>query len=110
MMSVWPPETGNKKNMDNQKNHDEGVLTALVERFEQQRLPHLLYLKKQMDAGKTLSEEDLHQLTEVIGDSHRIAPLVDRNPKYHKLVIQAIGLHKEIVEKALENEKNAGSA
>ena len=94
--------------MDNQKLHDEGVLTALVERFEQQRLPHLIYLKQQMDAGQTLSEEDLKHLTKAVTDSHKIAPLVDRNPQYHKLVIQAIELHKEIVEKALENERKAG--
>lgn len=94
--------------MDNQKLHDEGVLTALVERFEQQRLPHLIYLKEQMDAGQTLSEEDLKHLTKTVTDSHNIAPLVDRNPKYQKLVVQAIDLYREIVEKALENERNAG--
>lgn len=94
--------------MQNQPNHDEGVLTALLKRFETFRLPHLLKLKEQMDAGKTLEEHDLKFLTQVIADSHKIEPLVDRNPKYHQLVIQAISLHKEIVEKALENEKRAG--
>lgn len=94
--------------MNNQTRHDEGVITAMLERFEHQRLPHLLSLKEQMDAGKTLSEDDLHQLTKVIADSHKITPLIDRNPRYHQLVVQAVALHKEIVEKALENEIAAG--
>lgn len=88
------------------KDHDEGVLTALIERFENQRLPRARRLREKVNNGNTLSEDDLEYLSKLMKDTHKTIPLIDRNPKYQKLAVQALELHKEIVEKALENEKN----
>jgi len=39
-----------------------GVIYALIERFEKQRLPRLLELKKRVDKGEVFSESDIRFL------------------------------------------------
>jgi hypothetical protein len=87
--------------------HDPGVIHALVERLNTQRLPRALDLKKKVDAGETLGEHDMHFLEGVFRDTETIKPLVNRHPEYQQLVANIIKLYKEIVDKAMENEKKA---
>jgi len=87
--------------------HDPGVIHALVERLNTQRLPRALDLKKKVDAGEMLGEHDLHFLEGVFRDAETIKPLVNRHPEYQQLVARIIKLYKEIVDKAMENEKKA---
>jgi hypothetical protein len=89
------------------KTHDPGVIHALVERFNTQRLPRALELKKRVDSGEKLSDHDMHFLEEVFRDTETIKTLVDRNPEYQQLAANANRLYKEILDKALENEKKA---
>lgn len=93
--------------MSDQK-YDEGVIMAVLERFNKQRLPKALELKERVDAGATLNNLDIHFLQEVMEDAQRLAPLLDRHPEYHDLVGRAAQLYRQITEKALANEKNAG--
>ena len=86
---------------------DPGVIQALVERLNSQRLPRALELKKKVDAGEVLGEYDLSFLESVFHDAETIKPLVGRNPEYQQLVARAIHLYKEILDKAMENEKKA---
>ena len=87
--------------------HDPGVIHALVERLNTQRLPRALDLKKKVDAGETLGEYDLNFLESVFHDADTIRPLAERNPEYRQLVANVIKLYKEILDKAMENEKKA---
>jgi hypothetical protein len=89
------------------KSHDPGVINALVERLNTQRLPRALDLKKRVDAGDKLGEHDLHFLGDVFRDAETIKPLAERNPEYQKLLSSVIHLYKEIMDKAVENEKKA---
>jgi hypothetical protein len=87
--------------------HDSGVIYTLVDRFNTQRLPRALDLKKKIDAGETLGEHDMHFLDEVFRDIETIKPLVKRHPEYQQLLAGAIRLYKEIMDKAAENENKA---
>jgi hypothetical protein len=87
--------------------HDPGVIHALVERLNTQRLPRALELKKKVDAGATLGEYDMHFLEDVFHDAETIKPLMNRHPEYQQLVARVIRLYKEIVDKAMANEKKA---
>ena len=93
--------------MSDQK-YDEGVIMALVERFNTQRLPKAVELKDRVDAGATLSNLDIRFLQDVMADAQKLTPLLERHPEYHDLVGRAAHLYRQITEKALENEKNAG--
>lgn len=87
--------------------HDAGVILALVERFNRQRLPRALELKARVDAGETLNDFDMHFLEEVFADARRIQPYAERHPEYLELVAKATHLYREILDKALENEKGS---
>ena len=84
---------------------EQGVIFALVERFQNQRLPRTLAIKEHVDAGGVLTDEDLRFLEEVNKDARSMEPLVERNPKWLELYTKAVHLQKEITEKALVNEK-----
>lgn len=84
-----------------------GTIYALIERFEKQRLPRLLELKKRVDKGEVFSESDIQFITEVTHDAQRSKPLIDRHPEWHKFCSEVIHLYEEVVEKALENENKS---
>ena len=86
---------------------EQGIRQVLLERFEEQRLPRLLDIKKNVDQGQTLSELDLEFLEEVMTDTQQNKHLVDDQPDLHDLFLRGIELYKEITEKALENEQQA---
>ena len=83
------------------------VIYALVERFEKQRLPRLLEIKKRVDKGGVLSESDLQFMYQVALDAQRSRRLIDRHPEWHEFCAEVIHLYEVIAEKALENEKNS---
>lgn len=89
------------------KSHDAGVAQTLLDRLNSQRLPYALELKTKVDAGGALTEYDLHFLDEVFADAQSVKSMVDVHPEYQKLVARLIHLYKEILDKAMENEKNA---
>jgi hypothetical protein len=88
-----------------QSTYDTGVITALLERLNSQRLPRALALKDKVDAGGTLDGADLDFLKEVFADTGQLKPLMDRHPEYQGLVARVLHLYHEITAKALENEQ-----
>lgn len=85
--------------------HDTGVILALAERFETQRLPRALAIKKHVDQGGLLSDEDMRFLNQVMEDARHIKTITDKHPKWQPVVTQTLALYKEIVDKALQNEQ-----
>jgi hypothetical protein len=82
-----------------------GAIYALMERFEKQRLPRLLELKKRVDEGRVLSESDSNFMLQVTLDAQRSKRLIDRHPEWQQFCSEVIHLYEEIAEKALDNER-----
>lgn len=91
----------------NSKPNDAGVIQAMLERFNEQRLPKALEMKARVEQGETLETFEVDFLADVLADARTMHGLLDRNPEYEPLVIKALDLYKEITEKALANEKSA---
>jgi hypothetical protein len=85
---------------------DLGVITALLTRFETQRLPILLELKEKVDSGQPLNDADLEFLERIFDDARTTIPKLEKHPEMHQLMARAIRLYEEITTRALENEKS----
>jgi hypothetical protein len=92
--------------IDQSKQHEEGVIAALMERFEQWRLPRALDIKAKVDRGEKLDQYDIDFLEEVMQDAKAIKPHVDKRPDYQSLYARVVDLYGQITEKALENERS----
>lgn len=80
---------------------------ALIERFENQRLPTALAIKKKVDKGEVLSEGDIAFLNQVFEDSEYIKPIIHNHPEWQPLFSRVVTLYTEIMDKALENEQGS---
>jgi hypothetical protein len=89
----------------NQNPNDAGVIQALLTRFNEQRLPRALEMKAKVERGEALESFEVSALAEVLADARAMHGLLERHPEYEPLVTKALGLYKEITEKALANEK-----
>jgi hypothetical protein len=97
-------ESGGGEDMTDPSAED-GVILALIDRFEKQRLPRLKELKVKTDRGERLSDSDIEFLDMVIHDAQKSKALIDRHPDWHAFCANVVHLYETITEKALENEK-----
>jgi hypothetical protein len=86
---------------------DTGTIQALLERLINFRLPRTLAVKKRVDAGERLTDEDIAFLKNALEDAQRGQQVWARNPDMHKIGLQIVELYDDIVNKAVENEKKA---
>lgn len=91
---------------DNEK--DKGMIYVLLDRFNKQRYPRAMDLRKKVDSGEVFNESDQQFLEEVIRDIDSINTVIDQNPEYKEVFAEILGLWNEIIEKSIENEKNKG--
>ncbi len=89
--------------VDNKK--DKGVILMLLERFNKQRYPRAMALKKKVDSGGLLNDSDHALIKQVMEDGKKVRSLIEKHPEYKDLAAKAIDLWNEIIEKDLENQK-----
>lgn len=86
--------------------NEDGVILALIKRFEKQRLPRLMELRQKVDRGEVLGNRDIEFLSMVIHDAQQSKHLIDRHPEWQSFCAYVVHLYETITERALQNEKD----
>ena len=82
-----------------------GVMSVLLDRFANRRLPRMLEIKKRVDAGERLAGHELEFLEVVGADTIKNLPKIADHAELKELLGKALNLYHEIVTKAMENEQ-----
>jgi hypothetical protein len=88
----------------NESPKDAGTIQVLLNRLNDQRLPHALSLKEKVDRGEQLDDFDIQFLKDVFADAQGAIGLAGKNPEFQPLVARLMGLYSEITSKAVENQ------
>jgi len=88
-------------------NKEKGIAITIMERFEKQTLPDLLWIKGRVENGELLSDGDMEFLEQISQNATDIKPLIDAQTEWQSLYAGAINLYEEIIAKALANQQAA---
>ena len=91
--------------MHDSQDDEDGVLLALLQGFENHRLPRIIHLKEIVDAGEVLTQDDVEFLESLLKETQGILKMVDRHPAYQDVLTHAVHLYHHISEQALKNEQ-----
>jgi hypothetical protein len=91
----------------NTPDKDLGIVSVLIKRFEEERLPAILSIKKKVEAGETLNDGEIEFLRRAVeaARSDGLWLLLERHPEYQDLAASVFSTYRRIVEQVLENEK-----
>jgi hypothetical protein len=91
----------------NQEIKDQGVIEVLLKRFENERYPRAQLLKKKVDNGGVLDDQDLSYLEQTLGEAHQVTALLSRHPEYAALAKEILLMYEEIMSKSQQNSNQA---
>ncbi|MDX2504778.1 MAG: hypothetical protein QNL62_09915 [Gammaproteobacteria bacterium] len=87
---------------------DKAVIEALMERFQNRRLPRVLDIKKKVDQGNKLDNFDIEFLEKVFNDARQNEHYMEvADEEFKTLFMKILSLYKEITQKAMENEQKS---
>ena len=84
---------------------DLGIAQVMLQRLNEQRLPHTLKMRDRVDKGELLTDYDKEFLKEAAEEARFIPPLLERQPQFKSLAHQVFSMFDYITAKGLENEK-----
>lgn len=84
------------------------LITAYVEKLQEQSIPRALAVKKRIDNGECLNEIDIMYFEEQLADASSMMTMLKHHPEYQKLITELANLYHEITEKALWNQQHNG--
>lgn len=85
--------------------NEEGVVTAILERLEEQELPRARDLKAKVDQGGVLDELDIAFLDRVFTDIDEMRLLLERHPELAEMAGRMMAQCHAITTQDLVNEK-----
>ena len=83
---------------------DDGIITALLMRLREQRLPRLFGLQYKLDHGDTLNDYDLAFLNTVCYETKQCHAICQDHHEYDELFCKVTHFYHEIAKTALYNE------
>ncbi len=84
---------------------EQGVVKAVLDRFNNQRLPALIEMKKHVDGGGLLSDSAIRLLEDSIEEAKSGQHFAEKHSEFETLIAQVSSLYQQITAKALENQK-----
>lgn len=87
------------------RDSDLGVLTALVNRFQEWQLPRAREIEARLDAGEKLTDEDLGFVRELLASAQEALPIAERNPDYKELAAQVIHYYLKLSTVIVDTER-----
>ncbi len=87
---------------------DKAMIEVLLERMEKHRLPRLIDIREKLDQNQKLDSYDIEFLDEVFSDTRDNEHYIkNADDDLKTIFMKVVSLYKEIMEKALENEKKS---
>ena len=86
-----------------QEEKDKGVIAVLLKRFESESYPRARLLKKKVDNGTVLDDQDLFFLEQTLEHAQQVMAIISRHPEYASLAKEVMLMYEEIMSKSQEN-------
>jgi predicted acylesterase/phospholipase RssA len=85
-----------------------GIAMAILDCFEKQTLPRLLWIKGKVDSGELLNDGNIQFLEHQLQNANNVKGRIDKYPEWQNLYASAVNIYGKIIAKALENQQSIG--
>ncbi len=85
---------------------EDGIITVMLLRLKQQRLPRVFALREKVLRGDALDDYDINFLDNTCCEAKNCHALCQHHPEYNDIFSRVTHFYHEIATMALENEKH----